>query len=223
MVDVTSLLDLSHTLAAELFEGKRYPWEVLAELSQFILSLGERLPADRFDHPESDIWIAKDAVVAPTASIKGPLIVDSGAQVRHCAFIRGAVIVGKGCVVGNSTEVKNALLFDEVQVPHYNYVGDSILGYHAHFGAGSVTSNVKGDKSLVVVKAEGRSYPTGRKKVGAIVGDHGEIGCNAVLNPGTIIGRGAQVYPLCSVRGMVPAGHIYKGEGRCVPREERPR
>lgn len=222
MVDIHSLLDLTHTIASGLFEGKTYPWEALGELGGFILKLGSGLPEEEFDHPAADIWIARDASVAPSASLTGPLIIDRGAQVRHCAFIRGSVIVGRGSVVGNSTELKNALLFDAVQVPHYNYIGDSILGYHAHFGAGSITSNVKGDKSLVIVKTADASYATGRKKVGAIVGDHGEIGCNAVLNPGTVIGRGATVYPLCSVRGLVPAGHIYKGEGRCVPREERP-
>ncbi len=223
MVDIASLLDLQHSIAAALFEGKTYPWEVLGELSDFILRLGARLPADQFDHPAPDIWIARDASVAASASLTGPLIIDRGAEIRHCAFIRGSVIVGKGSVVGNSTELKNALLFDAVQVPHYNYIGDSVLGHHAHFGAGSITSNVKGDKSQVQIKAGGQVFATGRKKVGAIVGDFGEIGCNAVLNPGTIIGREATVYPLCSVRGLVPAGCIYKGEGRCVPREERPR
>ncbi|MHC1787612.1 MAG: UDP-N-acetylglucosamine pyrophosphorylase [Christensenellales bacterium] len=223
MVDIKDLLDLDKTIARDLFSGKTYPWEVLAPLNDFILALGATLPEAQYNHPVENIWIAKDAVVAASASLTGPLIIDSGAEVRQCAFIRGSVIVGKGAVVGNSTELKNALLFDGVQVPHYNYVGDSVLGYHAHFGAGSITSNVKGDKSLVEIRAGDQRLATGRKKVGAIVGDYGEIGCNAVLNPGTIVGRRAQVYPLCSVRGYVPSGSIYKGEGRCVPREERTR
>jgi len=223
MIEIKDLFDLDKTIARELFIGKTYPWEVLAPLSDFILALGPTLPKESFTHIGEDIWVAKDAVVAPSASLKGPLIIDAGAEIRQCAFIRGSVIVGKGTVVGNSTELKNTLLFDQVQVPHYNYVGDSVLGFHAHFGAGSITSNVKGDKSLVVIKLKDEQIPTNRKKVGALVGDYGEIGCNAVLNPGTIIGRRAQVYPLCSVRGFVPHGSIYKGEGRCVPREERTR
>ena len=212
------LFDLSHTLAAPLFEGKTWPWEVLDGLQDFILQLGPTLPKDRFRHVAPDIWIANDATVAPTASLHGPLIIDEGAEVRHCAFLRGSAIVGKGAVVGNSTELKNSLLFDQVQVPHYNYVGDSVLGYKAHFGAGVITSNVKGDKTLVVIKEGDNRHATGRKKVGALVGDFGEIGCNAVLNPGTIIGRDTQVYPLCSVRGCVPANSIYKGEGNITQR-----
>ena len=212
------LFDLSHTLAAPLLEGKTWPWEVLDGLQEFILQLGPTLPKDRFRHVAPDIWIAKDATVAPTASFHGPLIIDEGAEVRHCAFLRGSAIVGKGAVVGNSTELKNSLLFDQVQVPHYNYVGDSVLGYKAHFGAGVITSNVKGDKTLVVIKEGDNRHATGRKKVGALVGDFGEIGCNAVLNPGTIIGRDTQVYPLCSVRGCVPANSIYKGEGNITQR-----
>jgi NDP-sugar pyrophosphorylase family protein len=210
------LFDLSRTLAAPLFEGKTWPWEVLNDLQDFILKLGPTLPADKFRHIAPDIWIANDAVVAPTASLHGPLIIDEGAEVRHCAFLRGSILVGKGAVVGNSTELKNTLLFDQVQVPHYNYVGDSVLGYKAHFGAGVITSNVKGDKSLVVIKEGNNRHQTCRKKVGALVGDLGEIGCNTVLNPGTIIGRNTQVYPLCSVRGCVPANSIYKGEGKIV-------
>ncbi len=218
---ITELFDLTRTLAAKLFEGKQYPWEVLGELEAFILQLGPTLPQSLFDQPEEHLWIARDAKVSPRASISGPTIIDRGADIRPNAYIRGSVIVGRGAVVGNATELKNCLLFDQVQVPHYNYVGDSVLGYKAHFGAGVITSNVKGDKSLVVIKAREGPMATGRKKVGALVGDRGEIGCNAVLNPGTIIGRDTQVYPLCSVRGVVPADHIYKGEGNCVPRVKK--
>ena len=218
MIEIRELFDLTRTIAAELFEGKTYPWEVLAPLNDFILKMGPTLPEAEFERRGEDVWVARDAVIAPTAHLAGPLIIDRGAEVRHCAFIRGSAIVGKGAVVGNSTELKNSLLFDQVQVPHFNYVGDSVLGFHAHFGAGVITSNVKGDKSLVVVKAGGQLYETRRKKVGALVGDEAEIGCNAVLNPGTIIGRAAQVYPLCSVRGFVPPGCIYKATGQSVPR-----
>lgn len=223
MIYIKDLFDLGETIAAELFQGKQYPWEVLDELEGFILRLGASLPEALYEKRGDDIWIARDAKVAPSASLTGPLIIDQGAEIRHCAFIRGSAIVGKGAVVGNSTELKNSLLFNKVQVPHYNYVGDSVLGCGAHFGAGVITSNVKGDKSLVIIKHGEEHLPTNRKKVGALVGDHAEIGCNTVLNPGTVIGRQAQVYPLCSVRGVVPANTIYKGEGRQSLREERPR
>lgn len=223
MIAVSELFDLQKTIAAPLFDGLLHPWEALNFIEGFILKLGPSLPVEDFLQRDGDIWIARDAVVAPSASLKGPLIIDRGAEVRHCAFIRGSVIVGKGAVVGNSTELKNALLFDKVQVPHYNYVGDSILGYAAHFGAGVITSNVKGDKSLVVIRHQGQRYETGRKKVGAFVGDHAELGCNTVLNPGTVIGRRAQVYPLCSLRGCLPEDMIYKGEGQIVPRLEKDR
>ncbi len=210
MLNIHELLDTEKTIAWQLFEGKNYPWEVLEEIKPFILVLGKSLSEDEFDHPQDDIWIAKDATVFPSAYIKGPCIIDSGAEVRHCAFIRGNAIVGKNAVVGNSTELKNVVLFDGVQVPHYNYVGDSVLGYKAHMGAGSITSNVKGDKKLVVIKNGDELIPTGRKKVGAILGDYAEIGCGTVLNPGTVVGRETQIYPLCSVRGVIPEKSMYK-------------
>lgn len=216
MIKIKDLLDLNKTIASELFSGKEYPWEVLADIGEFILQLGKTLPEDEFDHPSDDIWIARDAQVYPSAYIKGPCIIDHEAEVRHCAFIRGNALVGKKAVVGNSTELKNVVLFDGVQVPHYNYVGDSILGHKAHMGAGSITSNVKGDKKLVVIKTDSELVPTNRKKVGAILGDFAEIGCGSVLNPGTIIGRNTQVYPLCSVRGVVPANSMYKSAGNIV-------
>ena len=207
---IANLLDLNETIAKDLFEGKTYPWEVLPEIGDFILKLGQTLSEEEYDHPSEDVWIAKSAKVAPTACINGPVIIGKEAEVRHCAFIRGKAIIGEGAVVGNSTELKNAVLFNKVQVPHYNYVGDSVLGYRAHMGAGAVTSKVKGDKKNVVVHGE-RDYETGRKKFGAMLGDFAEIGCNSVLNPGTIIGRNSQVYPLSSVRGVVKARHIVKG------------
>ena len=216
-LEITSLFDLSHTIAAALFDGKTYPWEVLKDIKGFILELGASLSADEFDHPAEDIWIAKDAKVAPSACLNGPLIVDSGAEIRHCAFVRGSAIVGKNAVVGNSCELKNCVLFDNVQVPHFNSVGDSVLGYKAHMGAGSVTSNVKSDKKNIVIHS-GSGIETGLRKIGAMLGDRVEVGCNSVLNPGTIIGRDCIVYPTSCVRGVVPERHIYKrGEG-CVER-----
>jgi len=219
MVEIKDLLDLEKTIAKELFEGKTYPWEVLAEISDFILKLGETLSEEEFDHPAEGVWIAKDAKVFPSAYIGSPCIIDHEAEVRHCAFIRGSAIVGKGAVVGNSTELKNVVLFDKVQVPHYNYVGDSILGYKAHMGAGSITSNVKSDKTLVVVKEQGNHIETGRKKVGAILGDNVEVGCNSVLNPGTVIGRESNVYPVSCVRGVIPPRSIYKDKDHISPKE----
>ena len=219
MYTIKDLYDLDHTIAAELFEGKTYPWEVLGDIKEFILKLGDSLSPELFDHPEEGVWIAKDAKVFPSAYIGAPCIIDQGAEIRHCAFIRGSAVVGKGAVVGNSTELKNVVLFDKVQVPHYNYVGDSVLGYKAHMGAGSITSNVKSDKSLVVIKDGPDSMETGRKKIGAMLGDEVEVGCNSVLNPGTVIGRGSNVYPLSSVRGTVPANSIYKGKGDIVPKK----
>jgi NDP-sugar pyrophosphorylase family protein len=211
-IEIKELFDMEHTIGAALFEGKTYPWEVLPDISGFIVKLGETLGED-FEEIAPQVWVHRTASVAPTASITGPCIIDAGTEVRHCAFIRGSALVGKDCVVGNSTELKNVVLFDHVQVPHYNYVGDSILGYFSHMGAGSITSNVKSDKTLVVVKEGDTLYETGRKKMGAILGDHVEVGCGSVLNPGTIIGRNTNIYPLSSVRGVVPAGSIYKKQG----------
>ena len=214
-VKIDQLLDLNKTLAAELFEGKTYPWEVLGEIKAFIEKIGPTLPEDVFDHPQPGVWIAKDAKVFPSAYIGAPCIIDSGAEVRHCAFIRGSAIVGKNAVVGNSTELKNVVLFDNVQVPHYNYVGDSVLGYKAHMGAGSITSNVKMDRTLVKVIGD-EVIESGCKKFGAILGDHVEVGCNSVLNPGTVVGAGSMVYPLSSVRGVVPADSVYKDKDHIV-------
>lgn len=217
-VTVSGLLDLSKTIAAELFSGVEYPWQALDLISDFIKKLGPTLPKDEYDEISPEVWVAKDAVIFPSAYIKGPCIIDHGTEVRQCAFIRGSALVGKNCVVGNSTELKNVVLFDNVQVPHYNYVGDSILGYKAHMGAGSITSNVKSDKTLVVVKNGNDHIETGRKKFGAILGDNVEVGCNSVLNPGSVIGRGASIYPLSCVRGVVLPGHIYKSAGSIVER-----
>ena len=217
-VKVSGLLDLSKTIAAELFDGIEYPWQALDLISDFIKKLGPTLPKDEYDEIAPEVWVAKDATVFPSAYIKGPCIIDHGTEVRQCAFIRGSAIVGKNAVVGNSTELKNVVLFDNVQVPHYNYVGDSILGYKAHMGAGSITSNVKSDKTLVVVKNGDEHIETKRKKFGAVLGDNVEVGCNSVLNPGSVIGRGASIYPLSCVRGVVPAGHIYKSAENIVER-----
>lgn len=216
---IEKLLDLSHTEAAELFAGKTYPWEVLGEIHDFILKLGSTLDPQEYEQREENLWVAKSAKVAKSASIQGPAIIGKEAEIRHCAFIRGDVIVGEGAVVGNSTELKNCILFHKVQVPHYNYVGDSVLGYRAHMGAGSICSNVKSDKKLVVVKAEGAFVETGRKKFGAILGDLVEVGCGSVLNPGTVIGRESHIYPLSSVRGCVPAESIYKQAGQIVRKQ----
>ena len=213
MYKTTELLDLERTLAKPLFEGKTYPWEALGEIKDFIRSLGEKLPVDEYEKRGEDVWIAKDAKVFPSAYIAGPAIIGHGTEVRHCAFIRGSALIGDNCVIGNSVEVKNAVIFDNVQVPHYNYVGDSVLGYRSHMGAGSVTSNVKSDSSLVVVKNGDELIETGRKKFGAILGDYAEIGCNSVLNPGTVIGRRSSVYPTSCVRGVVPEDSIYKNDG----------
>ena len=209
-IRITDLYDLSETIAAELFEGVTYPWEVLPKIHDFILELGRKLPKDIYEEKGENIWIAKNASVAPTACLNGPLIVDEEAEIRHCAFVRGNAIVGKGAVVGNSTELKNVILFNKVQVPHYNYVGDSILGYKSHMGAGSITSNVKSDKTLVHVKGEGIDIATGLKKMGAMLGDNVEVGCNSVLNPGTVICRESNIYPTSCVRGIIPANHIFK-------------
>ena len=219
MYTITELLDLSKTIAAPLFEGKTYPWEVLGDISDFIVSLGNTLPEDEYEKRGENVWIARDAEVFPSAYIGSPCIIDHGAQVRHCAFIRGSAIVGKNAVVGNSTELKNVVLFDNVQVPHYNYVGDSILGYKAHMGAGSITSNVKSDKTLVTVHIPDAPIETGRKKFGAILGDNVEVGCNSVLNPGTVVGRCSNIYPVSCVRGVVPANSIYKAKDNIVAKK----
>lgn len=220
MLQTKDLFDLTHTLAAPLLADTVYPWEALGKIRDFILALGPTLGPEEYDHPAADVWIARTATVAPTASVTGPCIIGPDTEVRQCAFIRGSALVGAGCVVGNSTELKNVILFDNVQVPHYNYVGDSILGFKAHMGAGSITSNVKSDKALVVVKDGAEQLATGLKKFGAMLGDHVEVGCGSVLNPGTVLGRGVSIYPLSSVRGVVPAEHIFKAPGNVIPREK---
>lgn len=217
-VKIEQLLDLTKTIAAELFEDKSYPWEALSEIKAFIEAIGPALPAEEFDNPQPGVWIAKDAKVFPSAYVGAPCIIDHEAEVRHCAFIRGSAIVGKKAVVGNSTELKNVVLFDNVQVPHYNYVGDSILGYKAHMGAGSITSNVKMDRTLVKVFGD-EVIESGCKKFGAILGDNVEVGCNSVLNPGTVVGAGSLVYPLSSVRGVVPCNAIYKDKDNVVEKK----
>lgn len=213
---IEDLYDLKETIAVDIFEGLKFPWEVLPKIKDFIIKLGETLPEDKFEKKGENIWIAKSAKVFPSAYIAGPCIIDEEAEVRHCAFIRGSAIVGKGCVVGNSTELKNVILFNKVQVPHYNYVGDSILGFKAHMGAGSITSNVKSDKTLVVVKSDGENIETGLKKFGAMLGDNVEVGCNSVLNPGTVVGRSTNIYPTSCVRGYIPANSIYKDSSNII-------
>lgn len=217
---IAALYTLEETIAGELFEGLTYPWEALPKIKDFIIALGERLPEEKYERREGNIWIARSAKVFPSAYIGGPAIIDEEAEIRHCAFIRGSAIVGKGAVVGNSTELKNVILFNKVQVPHYNYVGDSILGYKAHMGAGSITSNVKSDKTLVVVKAGEESFETGLKKFGAMLGDHVEVGCNSVLNPGTVIGKNTNIYPTSMVRGFIPADSIYKRQGEIAEKQQ---
>lgn len=213
---IKNMYDLNHTIAKELLEKHEYPWEVLPEISDFIIELGKKLDKEIYELKGENIWIAKSATVAPTAYINGPTIIGKDAEIRHCAFIRGNAIVGEGCVVGNSTELKNVILFNKVQVPHYNYVGDSILGYRSHMGAGSITSNVKSDKKLVVVKDGTEKIETGLKKFGAMLGDNVEVGCGSVLNPGTVIGKNSNIYPLSSVRGVVAENSIYKKQGEIV-------
>ncbi len=217
-VKITDLYDLSHTAAGDYLSNFTYPWEALAGIKDLILEIGSRLDPELYEKRGEDIWVSKSAKVAPTAFIGGPCIIGHNTEVRHGAFIRGSAFVGEGCVVGNSTELKNVILFDSVQVPHYNYVGDSILGYKSHMGAGSITSNVKSDKGLVVIKTQDKSesFPTERKKVGAMLGDFVEVGCGSVLNPGTVIGRESNIYPLSSVRGIVPEFSIYKANGNVV-------
>ncbi len=216
---ISSLYTLEETIARELLEGAEYPWEVLPAIGGFIEKLGESLPAEKYEKRGDNVWIAKSAKVYPTAYINGPCIIDEEAEIRHCAFIRGNAIVGKGAVVGNSTELKNVILFNKVQVPHYNYVGDSVLGYKAHMGAGSITSNVKSDKTLVTVKCGTQKLETGLKKFGAMLGDCVEVGCNSVLNPGTVIGKESNIYPTSSVRGFVPKNSIFKAQDEIVQKK----
>ncbi len=214
---IKNLYNLSETIASDYMQTAEYPWELLDGLGDFIRKLGPTLDPEKFEKRGDDIWIAKSAKVAPTAFLGGPLIIDEDAEIRHCAFLRCPAIVGKEAVVGNSTELKNVILFNRVQVPHYNYVGDSILGYRAHMGAGSITSNVKSDKTMVVVKGETEEIDTGRKKFGAMLGDCVEVGCNTVLNPGTVIGRNTNIYPVSCVRGVIPPDSIYKSKEEIVP------
>ena len=213
---VCNLYNLSETIAKDLLESVTYPWEALSKIADYILEIGEKLDSNKYDKIGEDVWIAKSAKVMPTAYINGPTIIGENAEIRHCAFIRGKAIVGEGAVVGNSTELKNVILFNKVQVPHYNYVGDSILGYKAHMGAGSITSNVKSDKKLVVVKNGTEMIETGIKKFGAMIGDEVEVGCGSILNPGTVVGKNSNIYPLSSVRGVVPANSIYKNKNEIV-------
>ena len=209
-ITIGNLFDLTNTIAAPVFEGCEYPWEVLPKIGEFIVKLGETLPEDEYEKAGENVWIARSAKVFPSAYINVPCIIGKNAEVRHCAFIRGNAIVGEGAVVGNATDLNNVILFNKVQVPHYNYVGDSILGFKAHMGAGSITSNVKSDKKLVVINNQGVKIETGLKKVGAFLGDNVEVGCGSVLNPGTVVGRESNIYPLSSVRGVVPEKSIYK-------------
>ena len=215
-LSVSALFDLEKTIAKDIFDGIDLPFKVLPLISDFIIKLGNSLDEEIFEKRGENIWVAKSAKIAPTAYLNGPLIIDEGAEIRHCAFIRGSAIIGKGAVIGNSTEVKNALVFDKAQVPHYNYVGDSILGYMAHMGAGAVTSNLKSDKSLVTVSVGKEKVETGLKKFGAILGNYADVGCNSVLCPGTMLGQSCRVYPLSMVRGFVPAKHIYKNKNDIV-------
>ena len=218
MYQISNLYDLTHTLAGKYLKGFTYPWEALKGIKDMIVALGETL-GEEYQQVSPQVWVHKTAKVAPTAYLGAPCIIGAGTEVRHCAFVRGAALVGENCVVGNSVELKNVILFDNVQVPHYNYVGDSILGYKSHMGAGSITSNVKSDKTLVVIRTQ-PPIPTEQKKVGAMLGDFVEVGCNSVLNPGTVIGRHSNVYPLSCVRGVVPANSIYKTGGVIVAKEE---
>ena len=220
-VKIENLYDLSHTQAKPLLEKLTYPWEALKEIGAFILELGKTLPETEYEKRGDNVWISKDAKVFESAYINGPAIIGPGTEVRQCAFIRGNALVGANCVVGNSTELKNVIIFDNVQVPHYNYVGDSILGYKSHMGAGSITSNVKSDKTLVEVHIDGGHLKTGLKKFGAMLGDHVEVGCNSVLNPGTVIGRNTNIYPLSMVRGYVPANSIYKRQGEVAEKRDQ--
>ena len=216
---IKNLYNLEETIAASFFDGAQYPWERLGEIGEYIVKLGNSLDPEKYEKRAENVWVARNAKVFDSAYLGGPCIIDEEAEVRHCAFIRGNAIVGKGAVVGNSTELKNVILFNKVQVPHYNYVGDSILGYKSHMGAGSITSNVKSDKTLVTIRCGEKVVETGRKKMGAMLGDGVEVGCNSVLNPGTVIGRGSSVYPTSSVRGFIPENHIFKSTDCVVARQ----
>lgn len=218
-ITIEEMYDLNETIAADLFMDAVYPWEVLPKIHDFIVELGKRLPQEIYELKGENIWVAKSAKIAPTACLNGPLIIDEDAEIRHCAFVRGNAIVGKGAVVGNSTELKNVVLFNKVQVPHYNYVGDSVLGYKSHMGAGSITSNVKSDKTLVAVKGADSQIETGLKKMGAMLADHVEVGCNSVLNPGTVIGKNTNIYPLSRVRGVIPPNSIFKDASHIVEKK----
>ncbi len=219
---IQDLYSLENTIAKSIFEKVTYPWEVLPNIHDYILELGKTLPKDQYEEIEENVWVSKTATVAKTAYIKGPVIICDNAEIRHCAFIRENTIIGKNAVVGNSTELKNVILFDNVQVPHYNYVGDSILGYKAHMGAGSITSNVKSDKKLVIIKNSktGEALETNLKKVGAMIGDNVEVGCGSILNPGSVIGKETNIYPLSSVRGVIPEKSIYKNQNEIVLKKD---
>ncbi len=218
---IAELYDLDQTIAKELFAGHTYPWELLPLIHDFILKIGPELPKEEYEEKEEGIWIAKSAKIWPTVSITGPCIVGKNAELRQCAFIRGNAIIGDNSVIGNSTELKNVIIFNNCEVPHYNYVGDSILGFHAHMGAGSITSNVKSDRALVIVKGEDEQIATGMKKFGAMLGDYVEVGCGSILNPGSVVGPHTNIYPLSSVRGVIPADSIYKKAGEIVEKEDR--
>lgn len=221
MLKINDLFDLSHTLASDYLSGFEYPWQALQGIKEMIISIGEKLDKDEYCEVSPQVWVHKTASVAPTAFLGSPCIIGEGTEIRHCAFIRGSALVGKNCVVGNSVELKNVILFDNVQTPHYNYVGDSILGYKSHMGAGSITSNVKSDQSLVTVNTGEEKLETGLKKFGALLGDFVEVGCNSVLNPGTVVGRKSNIYPLSCVRGIVPPESIYKTGGIIIKKENR--
>lgn len=220
MLTVHTLFDLTHTMGADYLSQFFYPWDALPGIRELILSLGKQLPREEYMELNPGVWAHYTARIEPTAHLSGPCIIGPHTEIRHCAYVRGSALIGENCVIGNSTEIKNVILFDRVQVPHYNYVGDSILGYRAHLGAGAVTSNVKSDKSLVSVRGEG-TIETGLKKMGAMIGDYAEVGCNAVLNPGTVLGRNCTVYPTSCVRGVIPCNSIYKNDGTVVPKMDR--
>ncbi len=219
MYTTKNLFDLEHTIAREYLENYEYPWEALPEIKNFIRELIEKLDRNEYTEYKKDVWVHKSATIAPTADVNGPAIIGPKSEIRHCAYIRGSAIIGEGCVIGNSCEVKNAVIFDKSQVPHFNYVGDSILGFHAHMGAGSIVSNLKSDGKNVTIKVGDVKIPTNLRKFGAIIGDNVEVGCNSVLNPGTIVGKNSNIYPLARVRGLVPERSIYKDEDNIVEKK----